>query len=156
VDGAVWPEQGEQSIRRSQENRPAGVVDQVVVSEAEWDEVVDVGGSELFPPHDVVDLAPLERRGAPGDRTGAMDCSQRPALFTVGDPDRASGVEWHPAVGRSDDGVEHRLTTHPAHRVDIDRGAVVEFAHRVVVVPVVQGGFIDQHDDLGDTGCAAV
>ncbi len=86
-----------------------------------------------------VDLALLERRGAAGDGTGAMDRSQRPALFTVGDPDRASGVEWHPAVGRGDDGGEHRLTAHPAHRADIDRGAVVEFARRVVVVPVVQG-----------------
>jgi len=45
---------------RAESNDPAAVVDEVVVSVADWAEVGEIGTTAAFPPMDVVDLTVVE------------------------------------------------------------------------------------------------
>ncbi len=80
-----------------------------------------------------------------------MAQAQCAALFAGRGALRPSDVEWDGAVGGDDHGAQHRLAAQSSHGVDVDRGAVVQFTDRVVVLPEQQGVFVNEHDDLGNT-----
>jgi len=83
---------------------PAAFVHQVVVSAAQRNEVVQVGGAAVFPWPDVMYLAMLKLAVAAAEGAGGVHGAQGPALGTVGDTDLAPGVEYD-AVDA--DGVRH-------------------------------------------------
>ena len=87
------------------------VVDGVVVSDAQGQEVVEVGGAAVFPPDDVVELAEVVAGVAAGDGARGVEGAQGAALGPVGHPGGAAQVE--PAGG-----VEHDAAAHD-DRVDV-------------------------------------
>jgi hypothetical protein len=92
VDGAVGSGDREGAVGREVE-RPSVVVDGVVVVLAQGEEVPQVGGAESFPVVEMVDVAPVGGRVALGERAGAVEGTQCPALGPVGDPFGAAEVE---------------------------------------------------------------
>ena len=73
-DGAVGAVQGDPSPG-VQLQGPAAFVDEVVVAFADRDEVVEIGGAEVFPERDVMDPAVLEPDRAVRQPTGPVDRS---------------------------------------------------------------------------------
>ena len=74
-DGPVWVEL----------ELPSSFVDEVVVSAAQRQQVVEIGRAVVGPFDDVVDVAAVERDVAAGVAAGAVHGSQRAALGAVGD-----------------------------------------------------------------------
>jgi NADPH-dependent FMN reductase len=72
---------------------PASVVDDVVVPGAQREQIDEIGRPAQFPRDDVVDLTPLEHDIAPGERTAAVDGSQRSSLAAVCATDGTTHVE---------------------------------------------------------------
>ena len=62
---------------------PAAFVCEVVMPDAEWEEVVDVGGAAGFPGVEVVDFAVLERGVT--QRAGRVENAERSPLVAAGE-----------------------------------------------------------------------
>ena len=99
VEGAVGSAQGDGAVGFEGEG-PAAFVDVVVVPLAQGQEIVEVGGAEVFPPGDVMDPAVLETDLAAGEPTGPVHRPQRAALLGGGEPPGPAQVQRDPVVGR--------------------------------------------------------
>jgi len=77
----------------SQMDRPQALVHQVMVSRAQWHEIVEIGCSASFPRNDVMDLAVLERDSAMRMSAGAVHGSESTSLCTGGGAMGAPYVE---------------------------------------------------------------
>jgi len=131
---------------------PVVVVDEVVVTRAEWHEVVEVGGAALLVGVDVVDVAAVERGVAVAEGTGAVHRSQGAALGAVGVADGASGVE-HIAIRVDDDRDDPALTDESLDRCGWEWCAVGGFADAVITqLTVRQRVGVADDDDLGFDG----
>jgi hypothetical protein len=91
---------GERSIGREMEN-PADM-DDVVVTIAEWYQIVEIGCATDFPWREMVDLTAIERRVAVAEPAGSVHRPQGSTLFPTGVPDGTTGVD-RVAAGVDDD-----------------------------------------------------
>ena len=110
---------------------PALFVDEVMMSRAQREQVVEVGASAELPGDQVVDLAALEWCFAAGEGAGAVDGAQGAALGAVGEALLASDVDRH-AVDEDDRHDPPAAAQTPEHVGWQDRSAV-GFADTVVV-----------------------
>ena len=65
---------------------PAVVVNIVVMADAQWQQIVEVGGAAVFPPGEVVELAQVVAGVAAGDGAGDVEGAQGAALSRPGGP----------------------------------------------------------------------
>ena len=86
-------------------------VDEDVVEAAEEYQVVEVGWSVVFPPHDVVGVACVVGAVAAGEGAAAVECAQGAALGAVGVAGGAAEVEFGGgvAVGVDEAGGDARV-----------------------------------------------
>ena len=153
VDGAVGAAPHGGAVG-TQGERPAALVDEVVVAAAQRQQVVEMRAASRLPWADVVDVAVVEADGAAGMGAGAVHRPQRSALFAGGD---ALGM---PDVQGDTVTVEHdrhdvSVAAQPAHRGDGDCLAGRCLAHRTVVQPVAQRVEVDEHGHLGRAAARA-
>ena len=157
LGGAVGVGDGQGAVG-GQDQVPAVVVNGVVVSDTQGQQVGEVGGAAVFPPDDVVEVAEVVAGVAAGDGAGGVEGAQGAALGPVGHPGGAAQVE---AAG----GVEHDAAAHD-DRVDV--GGVEQAAQhlggQLDREPPVDGrgpvglrvGDVEDGDDLGHGAASAV
>ena len=130
VDDTVGAGPGDDPVGGHREG-PAAFVDEVVVPFAQRQQIVDVGGSVVFPPpFHVVDAARREPDGAVGVGAGAVHRPQRPALSPVGGAFGAADVE-HFAVATQHHRHDLGLAAHPPHGRHRQRHTVLGLADPV-------------------------
>lgn len=89
----VGPCPGDAAIRMEIDS-PHALVDHVVMTRAQRNEIVEIGWPTLFPGCDMVDLTVLEPDRAVRVDTGAMYRSQRPPLGSSSCANSGSDVKW--------------------------------------------------------------
>ena len=95
-EAAVGPAQRDGAVGL-QRQRPAAVVDEVVVFVAQRDQVVEVRGTEVVPPVDVMDPTRPEPHLAVGMATRRVDRPECLTLFSRGEPPGTPDVDRTPS-----------------------------------------------------------
>ena len=103
---------------------------ELVVADAEGDEVVDVGGSACLPGVDVVDLAAVHGDLAAGEGAVSVAEADGVALCGGGEASAASEVQ-DLGLAAEDDGQDLRVAQQPAQLSRRDRGSVGQQARGV-------------------------
>jgi hypothetical protein len=94
MSSCEWRQEGGSALPVEGEG-PSTFVDHVVVAMAQGCQVGEIRRTEAEPVEEVVDLAPVERNGAPRRDTGAMGGPERAPLGSGGDASGASFIERH-------------------------------------------------------------
>lgn len=127
---------------------PSSIVNVVVVSAAEWDQVVEIGWSTVPPIPDVVDLASREHDIAAWPGAGRVHGLEGSSLGPVGGrPRRAEREDL--SLGSDDGEVAERSAEESTGTGDRYVVAVTGAAGRVDVFARVECLGIDDDDDLG-------
>ena len=123
----------ELSIRREVE-LPPELVDDVMVPRAERNQIVEISPSAEFKRKHVVNLALPEGHVAVAKTTAAIHRTQCPTLCPVGEPLRATQVQWH-AVYAKDDRRDAPVAAEPAYGLWRQWHTLIGFAHAGIVKP---------------------
>jgi hypothetical protein len=127
---------------------PAAFVGEVVMSHAEWEEVVDVGGSTVLPRVEVVDFAVLECGVT--QRAGRVDNAEGTPLVSAGEP-LATAQQESGSFGSDDrgcDSVEAGPASDRLHGEAVVGEVEPDLESGAFVASFGEGAFVDDDGDV--------
>jgi hypothetical protein len=133
VEDAVGAVQGDCAVGGEGEV-PATFVDKVMVHGAEREQIGQLGGAAAFPPHDVVNTAPVEAGVASRKRASAVHRPERLSLLAGCQPPAAADSETVAEVVEQDTD-EVTVASETANGVNVERFSAGRLTRRVAVDP---------------------